>query len=93
MRTQFDIPTRPMIWRGPSCQGDCKQGLADCPHPMVCGWQMTDAELADALAEIEHDTLPATLSDAKTAAGGILDGCRQLGTVAGRMVSAVWRSL
>jgi hypothetical protein len=93
MHTQFDIPTRPMIWIGPSCQGACQQGRADCPHHMVCGGQLTDAELDDALAEIGHDTQPATLDDARTAADGVLDGFRQLGAIAGRLVSAVWRAL
>lgn len=93
MHTQFDIPTRPMIWTGPSCRGACDQGRADCPHPMVCGGQLTAAELDDALAEISHDTQPATLDDAKTAADGVLDGFRRLGAIVGRRVSAVWRSL
>lgn len=97
MRTQFDIETQPMDYlleRGPNCRGACNQGRLDCPHQMICGGQqLTADEMDDVLAEMDHDTRPATLDDAKTAADGILDGLRQLGAIAGKVVSAVWRSL
>jgi hypothetical protein len=60
---------------------------------MICGGMLTDAELADALAELDHDTRPATLDDAKTAARGVLDGARELGATARRLAVAVWMSL
>lgn len=96
MRTQFDIPTQPMDYlleRGPNCRGACNQGRLDCPHPMICGGQqLTADEMDDALAEMDHDTRPATLDDAKTAARGALAGAKELGAIACKLVVAIWRS-
>ena len=96
MRTQFDIPTQPMAFlleRGPRRCRACRQGRADCPHPMICSAQLTDAELADALAEVEHDARPATLDDIKVAGQGVADGVRScLGKIAD-ISRAVWRAL
>ncbi len=96
MHTQFDIPTRPMAFlleRGPSCCGACQQGRIDCPHPMICGGQLTDAELDDALAEIEHDTRPTTPDDIKTACQGVADGVRSGLHRATQLLLAAWRAL
>lgn len=88
MHTQFDIPTKPMEYfdAGPACSGACAQGRAACPHPMLCRAHLDAAAFADVLAEIEHDTKPATLDDARGAAAGVAVGLRQL-------VIAVWRAL
>lgn len=96
MHTQFDIPTQPMrflLERGPSCCGACQQGRADCPHQMICSAQLTDAELADALAEVEHDTRPATLDDAKEAGRGVADGVRSGLVKVVNLARAAWRGL
>lgn len=96
MRTQFDIPTQPMSYlleRGPRCCGDCQQGRADCPHPVICSSKLTGAELDDARAEVGHDTMPATLADAKEAGQGVAEGVRSgLGKVAD-ICRAIWRAL
>lgn len=96
MHTQFDIPTQPMVFlleRGPRCCGACGQGRADCPHPMICSAQLTDAELADALAEVDHDTRPASLDDIKTAGQGVADGVRSGMAKVANLFRAVWRAL
>lgn len=96
MRTQFDIPTQPMgflLERGPRCCGACQQGRADCLHPMICSAQLTDVELADALAEVGHDTRPATLDDIKVAGQGVADGVRSGMAKVANLFRAVWRAL
>lgn len=95
MYTQFDLPTQPMTYfhAGPSCRGACSQGRGECPHPTLCHSILTDAELVDVLAEMDHDTRPATLDDAREAAGGVWAGACELGGIARRFVVAVWRSL
>lgn len=86
MCTQFDIPSRPMTYfrEGPACRGACSQGRGECPHPMLCRACLTDDELADVLTEMDHDTRPATLDDARAAAGGVWSGaCDLAGLPAG----------
>lgn len=88
MHTQFNIPTKPMDYfrPGASCSGACDQGRADCPHPMLCRANLDAAAFADVLAEIEHDTKPATLDDVRDAAAGVAVGLRQ-------WIVAIWRAL
>ena len=93
MHTQFDIPTRPMIWVGPNCRGACQQGRADCLHPMICGGQLTAAELDDALAEVNHDTHPATLDDIKAAGRGVAEGMRTGLHRATQLLLAAWKAM
>lgn len=96
MWTQFDIPTQPMCFlveRAPGCRGTCHQGRADCPHPLLCGAQLSDAELVDYLAEQTHDPRPVALDDARAAAAGIKDGIRKRVGDAVDYVRAIWRAL
>lgn len=96
IHTQFDIPTQPMIYgrdRAPRCCGSCRQGRAECPHPILCGAQLSEAELTDYLAEQTHDTRPATLADARQAAQGVADGVAARLAGARDLALAAWRAL
>lgn len=93
MHTQFDIPTRPMRFSPPRCVGSCHQGRAECPHPLLCGSQLSDAELADYMAEQSHDTMPATLDDVRKAASGVADGVSARMSGARDLAVAAWRAL
>lgn len=95
MYTQFDLPTKPMQYfeAGPACRGACSQGRGACPHPMLCRAHLDADAYADVLAEMDHDTRPATLDDAREAASGVWAGACELAGIARRFVVAVWRSL
>lgn len=101
IHTQFDIPTQPMIFpieKSPRCCGACRQGRAECPHPMLCGAELTDEELTDEeltdfLAEQTHDTRPATLADARLAAQGVTEGAARYLERARMLALAAWRAL
>jgi hypothetical protein len=96
MWTQFDLPTRPMVFTAdgsPHCCGSCRQGRAECPHPMLCGAQLSDEELTDFLAEQTHDTRPASLADARQAAQGVADGVAARLAGARDLALAAWRAL
>lgn len=96
LHTQFDLPTQPMTYAvelSRSCTGACHRGCAECPHPLLCGAQLTDEELTDFLAEQTHDTQPATLADARMAARGVSEGAGRAMERARHLALAAWRAL
>lgn len=96
MRTQFNIPTQPMrlLFDGSQrCCGACQQGRAACPHPMVCGSTLTDAELADAVAELTTDHAPLTPAEKRAAVEGVATGLADRLRAARDYLVAAWRAL